>query len=100
MRLPLPVTNRAPYPVLKVAHRCHAVSAVMANAKSFFPEDHPNFIGTYWGQARRSARSRFTIVSVSLSHGGACTVRQQSLPADQCQDRVTVTQAVTRAHDG
>ena len=24
--------------------------AVMANAKSFFPEEHPNFIGTYWGQ--------------------------------------------------
>ena len=33
------------------AHVCD--SAVMANAKSFFPEDHPNFIGTYWGQARR-----------------------------------------------
>lgn len=23
--------------------------AMMANAKSFFPESHPNFIGTYWG---------------------------------------------------
>ena len=27
-------------------------SAAMANAKSFFPEEHPNYIGTYWGQAR------------------------------------------------
>ena len=25
----------------------------MANAKSFFPEEHPNFIGTYWGQVLR-----------------------------------------------
>ncbi len=30
----------------------------MANAKSFFPEDHPNFIGTYWGQAWRIALER------------------------------------------
>ena len=38
---------------------CVQSSAVMANAKSFFPEEHPNYIGTYWGQARlRSFRLR------------------------------------------
>jgi len=30
--------------------------AAMANAKGFFPEDHPSFMGTYWG----SVSSPFT----------------------------------------
>jgi pyruvate decarboxylase len=25
--------------------------AVMPNAKGFFPEDHPQYIGVYWGPA-------------------------------------------------
>ena len=34
----------------KLADASDYCVAVMPNAKGFFPEDHPNFIGTYWGQ--------------------------------------------------
>jgi TPP-dependent 2-oxoacid decarboxylase len=34
----------------------HAVAA-MPNAKSFFPEDHPGYIGTYWGPVSSSGCS-------------------------------------------
>jgi len=34
---------------LSFANAAGAAVAVMPNAKSFFPEDHENFIGTYWG---------------------------------------------------
>ena len=32
--------------------------AVMAAAKSFFPEDHPQFAGIYWGEVAPPARAR------------------------------------------
>ena len=34
---------------LKLANATGCAVAVMPNAKGMFPEDHPNFIGTYWG---------------------------------------------------
>ena len=39
--------------------------AVMPNAKSFFPETHPRFIGTYWGQVS----TPFTVEIVEVGRG-------------------------------
>ncbi|WP_029606093.1 alpha-keto acid decarboxylase family protein [Kozakia baliensis] len=36
---------------VKLADALGCVVATMAAAKSFFPEDHPNYAGTYWGSA-------------------------------------------------
>jgi pyruvate decarboxylase len=36
--------------VIELADALGCAVAVMAAAKSFFPEDHPQFIGTYWGE--------------------------------------------------
>lgn len=36
--------------VIEVANALGCSVAVMAAAKSFFPEDHPQFIGIYWGE--------------------------------------------------
>ena len=33
----------------EVAEKLGCAVAVMPNAKGFFPEDHPQYIGTYWG---------------------------------------------------
>jgi pyruvate decarboxylase len=33
----------------ELAERLGCAVAVMPNAKSFFPEDHPQYLGTYWG---------------------------------------------------
>ena len=37
----------------------------MANAKGFFPEHHPNFLGTYWG----SISSPYTAEVVESADG-------------------------------
>ena len=39
--------------------------AVMPNAKSFFPETHPRFIGSYWGQVS----TPFTVEIVEVGRG-------------------------------
>ena len=53
----------------KVALLCPAAAeypvAVMPNAKSFFPETHPRFIGTYWGQVS----TPFTVEIVEVGRG-------------------------------
>ncbi|MCG0995112.1 pyruvate decarboxylase [Acetobacter indonesiensis] len=36
---------------IKLADALGCVVATMAAAKSFFPEDHPGYVGTYWGSA-------------------------------------------------
>ncbi|KXV75105.1 pyruvate decarboxylase, partial [Acetobacter malorum] len=36
---------------VKLADALGCVVATMAAAKSFFPEDHPAYVGTYWGSA-------------------------------------------------
>ncbi|GBQ07077.1 alpha-keto acid decarboxylase family protein [Acetobacter cerevisiae] len=36
---------------VKLADALGCVVATMAAAKSFFPEDHPSYVGTYWGSA-------------------------------------------------
>lgn len=36
---------------LELANSLNCSVAVMPNAKSFFPESHPNYAGIYWGQA-------------------------------------------------
>jgi len=41
--------GRAIHEFLDFASACGAGIAVMPNAKSFFPEDHEQFMGTYWG---------------------------------------------------
>jgi pyruvate decarboxylase len=33
----------------ELAEKLGCAVAVMPNAKGFFPEDHPQYIGTYWG---------------------------------------------------
>mmetsp|Transcript_25540 Transcript_25540/g.80911 ORF Transcript_25540/g.80911 Transcript_25540/m.80911 type:complete len:549 (-) Transcript_25540:39-1685(-) len=35
---------------LELAQACGYPVAIMPNAKGFFPEHHPSFMGTYWGQ--------------------------------------------------
>ncbi|ACB96946.1 alpha-keto acid decarboxylase family protein [Beijerinckia indica] len=35
---------------IKLADALECAVATMAAAKSFFPEDHPHYIGTYWGE--------------------------------------------------
>jgi pyruvate decarboxylase len=42
-------SSRAIEAFIAFATRAEAAVAVMPNAKSFFPEDHELFIGTYWG---------------------------------------------------
>ncbi len=41
-------SKRAQAAMIKLAEACGMPVAVMPNAKSFFPEDHPNFIGVFW----------------------------------------------------
>ncbi|WP_342627135.1 thiamine pyrophosphate-binding protein [Nguyenibacter vanlangensis] len=36
---------------VKLADALGCVVATMGAAKSFFPEDHPNYVGTFWGSA-------------------------------------------------
>ena len=36
--------------VVELADALGCSVAVMAAAKSFFPEDHPQFVGIYWGE--------------------------------------------------
>eukprot|EP00741_Cyanophora_paradoxa_P012582 tig00020614_g12158.t1 len=36
---------------VRLADAAGCAVAIMPNAKSFFPEQHPQFIGTYWGMA-------------------------------------------------
>ncbi|KAL6866428.1 hypothetical protein ACO1O0_002539 [Amphichorda felina] len=42
---------RAEAPLLELANALGCAVAVMPGAKSFFPEDHSQFIGVYWGEA-------------------------------------------------
>ena len=35
---------------IELADALGCAVAVMAAAKSFFPEDHPQYVGTYWGE--------------------------------------------------
>lgn len=34
--------------IVKLADAAGCAVAVMPDAKGMFPEDHPNFVGTYW----------------------------------------------------
>ena len=43
--------------MIKLAEDSGMAVAVMANAKGFFPEDHPNFIGGLWGGRDQSGVS-------------------------------------------
>jgi pyruvate decarboxylase len=48
---------------LRLSETLGCATAVMPDAKSFFPEDHPNFIGTFWG---------------NVSSPGACEIIESS----------------------
>ena len=43
--------------------------AVMPNAKSFFPETHPRFIGTYWAKSQHHSQSRSSRWAEALPAG-------------------------------
>ena len=43
--------GRAEAQLLELANALGCAVAVMPGAKSFFPEDHPQFVGVYWGEA-------------------------------------------------
>ena len=45
--------EHAKEPFLKLADHCQFAVATMPNAKSLFPEHHPNYLGTYWGVVSR-----------------------------------------------
>ena len=50
--------------LLELADACSFPVATMPNAKGFFPEEHPRFIGTYWGVV-----SRWTCLGSAHAHG-------------------------------
>ena len=49
---------RAEKEVIELADALGCAVVVMAAAKSFFPEDHPQFAGIYWGEVSAPGRAR------------------------------------------